>query len=70
MKAFLDYFLIAICWLAILINLLRIIKLLANPAFLKHPVFDFPTDKSRRVFMLLCGILVWVMLISLNMGWL
>jgi hypothetical protein len=40
-----KYFLALICFYALVINLLRLIKLLFNPIILNHKYFDLPSNK-------------------------
>ena len=58
MGKIIDYAIISICSIAMVINLLRLLRLLADPGFLRRPLFDFPTDKLRRSLMILCTIAV------------
>ena len=70
MKQFTAYLLVAICAFAILVNFLRIIKLIFRPGFMSHPVFDFPNDRLRRGLLLSCGILVLLLFIMNTLGYL
>lgn len=67
MTTFSNYFLVTICSIAIIINVLRIIKIIFDPVMMKHPVFDFPTNKLHRVLMLLCAILVLLLFVLLKL---
>lgn len=70
MKQFIAYLLVAVCAFAILLNFLRILKLLFNPKFMSHPVFDFPNDGLRRGLLLACGIVVLLLVIMNTLGYL
>lgn len=63
MSVYIDYFLVFICGWALIINMLRVVKIIFNPAIMSHPVFDFPNDKTRRVLILLCTNMVLLYLI-------
>jgi hypothetical protein len=70
MTKFIDILLIVCCSAAILINCFRIIRLLFEPRFLKHPVFDFPQNRWHLVLVLACTNLVMLAAILLQMGYL
>lgn len=70
MTKIIDILLIACCSGVILINSLRIIRLIFEPRFLKHPVFDFPQNRLHLVLVLACANLVMLAAILLQMGYL
>ena len=67
MQTFVDYAIVVICGIAILLYLGRIIRLFFEPAFLQHKVFEFPSDKLRRMLLLLCGIAVLALVVLLRL---
>jgi len=54
--------------LVILLQLLRIIKIIFKPRFLNHKVFDFPESKLLKVLYYLCSILVLLLVILLKLN--
>jgi uncharacterized membrane protein (DUF485 family) len=70
MKQFMAYLLVAVCSFAILMNFLRIIRLIFKPKFMSHPVFDFPSDGVRRGLLLACGVIVLLLVILNTLGYL
>ena len=63
MKNIMDAILIAVCGFVIILEFLRILKAMFNPALLKHHAFDFPINKGRLILLSLCAI--GVMLIAI-----
>ena len=58
MKEFIDYSIVFVCGFAILLEFLRIVKLLFDPWFLHATVFDYPINKLRLLLLSVSGILV------------
>jgi hypothetical protein len=63
-----SYILIALSVFMITLHILRLIKLLFRPRFLRHTYFDFPTDKINLVFTNLIIILFFLVVIYLQIG--
>ena len=68
MKLVIDYLIVGICSLAAVLEIMRVIKLLFHPSFLRHAVFDIPTDKFRLVLLMGCGITILILTILLKLG--
>lgn len=64
---FITYFLILIMGFSIIMQLLRIVRILFNPVILRRRVFEFPQTKFMRVLYLLSAIMVLVMAILLRL---
>jgi hypothetical protein len=64
---FIDYLLVIILSLAILMELLRLTKLLFNPGFLSNRRYDFPERRTHRVFYYLQAILVYLVAVLLKL---
>jgi len=58
MKNFSTYIFALIISVVIILELLKVIKLLFNPIFLKHKVYDFPKRKFSIFLYHICAILV------------
>jgi hypothetical protein len=67
MRSVFDYVIVCVCVIAILLELMRLVKLLADPKFLRHPVFDMPDTALRKVSLSLCVILVMLLTAMLKL---
>lgn len=67
MKEVINYLLVAVMSCAILFELLRLLKLLINPAFLQHSRFDFPISKPSKIIYHLSLILILLVAILLKL---
>ena len=65
-----DYLFVTICLYAIVVNLLRIIKALFNPGFLKSGYFNYPTTRFHCILYYLSAILCLLVGIWLKLNWL
>jgi hypothetical protein len=63
-----DIVIIMIAGLIIVLQVLRIMRLLFAPRFLRHKIFEFPESISVRTFYYLCSILVLLMLALMTLG--
>jgi hypothetical protein len=66
LSSFAKYFTVVLAMLVCIKQALMIIRLLFNPAFLKHKFFEFPTKKSHLIAYCLVAILaniIWIALL-------
>ncbi len=69
MDQFFKYALAIICGYAFLVYTARLIKLLFNPGFLQHKMFDFPQDKLRKALLLISAMLILLSTVLLKLGY-
>lgn len=61
------YFLVVLLSIVIILQILRIVKIIFEPKWLQHKLFAFPETKLIRVLYYLCSILVLLLVILLKL---